>query len=236
MTKRAQPGDDDNLVKAPEEATTSFGPARASVVGAIAAGIVFVIVLEFLVLISFVGQRLWRHPDFGSDFLFTLPMLLWLGVAVVGTLTTIRIVSSWFRVTPESLSVRGLIRRQRTIAWSQVAKIFAVHEITRKNAAVDVLDRRDDSFDLVVLLDERGKRLASAPSRFFDLRTQEAILVTAREAGVEVIEIQEIRPKELRTLAPKALSWLDAHPTLMLLFAVLFYLGHYVLTFAVWGL
>src|SRR5699024_7013514 len=61
--------------------TRTFGPPATVVVGTLVAAFVFVVVLEFLVLISFVGQRLWAHPDMLRDIVFTLPLVLWVLIA-----------------------------------------------------------------------------------------------------------------------------------------------------------
>ena len=57
--------------------TRTYGPPASVVIGSLVVGFVFVVVLEFLVIISFVGQRLWTDPALKEDFLFTLPLLLW---------------------------------------------------------------------------------------------------------------------------------------------------------------
>lgn len=217
------------------DSTTTFGPTRGAVIGTLAAAVVFVIVLEFLVLISLIGQKLWTDPRLGSDMLFTLPLLLWVLVAVVSLVAVMRIVTCWFRFTEDGMRVHGLFRRQRLIRWKQVSRVLAVHEIHRGGPALGALEAAGE-FDAIVLLGERGERLASVPSRFYSLDAQQAVLIGASEAGTEVVEIHGIGPKELRAIAPHALAPIDAHPRLMLLGAAVFYLAHNVLTFAVWGL
>src|SRR5699024_12252564 len=59
-----------------------FGPPAAVVVGSLVVAVVFLVVLEFLVIISFVGQKLWRDPAMMHDLVFTLPLLIWVLIAV----------------------------------------------------------------------------------------------------------------------------------------------------------
>lgn len=217
------------------DSTTTFGPTRGAVIGTLAAAVVFVIVLEFLVLISFIGQHLWTDPRLGGDVLFTLPLLLWVLVAAVSLTAVMRIVTCWFRFTEDGVRVNGLFRRQRLIRWEEVDRVLAVHEIHRGSSAIGALDT-GGAFDAIVLLGPDGQRLASVPSRFYSLEAQQAVLIAASEAGTEVVEIHGIGPKELRAIAPRALAPIDGHPRLMLLAAAVFYLAHNVLTFAVWGL
>lgn len=217
------------------ESTTTFGPSRGAVLGTLAAGLVFTVVLEFLVLISFLGQRIWRDPRLGSDLIFTLPLLLWVLVLVVCIIAGLRIVTCWFRFTDTGVSVNGLLRSQRHIRWEDVDRVLAVHTIQRGSAPAS---RRasDGAFESIILLGADGERLVTVSNRFYGLEAQRALLIAASEAGREVVEIRTIGPKELRSIAPHALGPLDAHPSLMLLAAVVFYLAHNALTFTIWGL
>ncbi|NMA78881.1 MAG: hypothetical protein GX960_16790, partial [Actinomycetales bacterium] len=53
---------------------------------------------------------------------------------------------------------------------------------------------------------------------------------------VRIDHIDAITPSELMVQAPQAMSFVDRHPNLLLLVLLLFYAGHNVLTFVVWGL
>ena len=72
--------------------------------------------------------------------------------------------------------------------------------------------------------------------RFFGHRAQEMTLQRAREAGVSIEHIDAITPAELMRQAPEAMSFVDRHANLWLVLLQAFYVGHNVLTFAVWGL
>lgn len=215
--------------------TRTYGPPASVVIGSLVVGFVFVVVLEFLVIISFVGQRLWTEPALMDDFLFTLPLLLWAVVAVTVTVTVLRVITSWLQIHDQGFELHSLFRRSRMVRWEEVGQVIAARDIDR-GTAPEVLDVPETAYDGVYVLDRQGRRILAVSSRFFGQRAQEMTLLRAREAGVSIEHIDAITPAELRRQAPEAMSFVDRHPNLLLLLLVGFYAGHNVLTFAVWGL
>ena len=216
--------------------TRTFGPPAHVVVGTLVTGLVFVVVLEFLVLISYVGQRLWDHPALMHDFLFTLPLLLWVLVAVCVVGTCLRVLTAWLQIDEHGFELRSLLRRTRRARWDEVGRVIAVRDIDRGATPAEMLDAPETAYDGVYVMDPAGRRVLAVSSRFFGPRAQEMTLLRAREAGVSIDHIDAITPTELKAQAPQAMSFVDRHPNLLLMALAIFYIGHNVLTFVVWGL
>ena len=216
--------------------TRTFGPPAGVVLGTLAAGVVFVVVLEFLVIISFVGQRLWKHPALLHDAVFTAPFLLWVLVAVVSSLVCLRVLTAWLQIDEHGFELRSLARRTRKAGWDEVGRVIAVRDIDRGATPAEMLDAPATAYDGVYLLDPGGHRMLAVSSRFFGPRAQDMTLHRAREAGVRIDHIDAITTADLRAQAPQALSFVDRHANLLLLLLAAFYVFHNVLTFAVWGL
>ena len=214
----------------------TFGPPATVVIGSLVVGAVFLVVLEFLVIISFVGQRLWDHPALMNDLVFTLPLILWVVTAAVVIVTVLRVITSWLQIDEEGFELRSLFRRTRSVRWGEVGQVIAARDIDRGATAAEMLDVPETAYDGVYVLDRRGRRMLAVSSRFFGPRAQEMTLHRAREAGVRIDHIDAITPSELMGQAPQAMSFVDRHPNLLLLVLLLFYAGHNVLTFVVWGL
>lgn len=214
----------------------TFGPPATVVIGSLVVGAVFLVVLEFLVIISFVGQRLWDHPALMNDLVFTLPLILWVVTAAVVIVTVLRVITSWLQIDEEGFELRSLFRRTRSVRWGEVGQVIAARDIDRGATAAEMLDVPETAYDGVYVLDRRGRRMLAVSSRFFGPRAQEMTLHRAREAGVRIDHIDAITPSELMVQAPQAMSFVDRHPNLLLLVLLLFYAGHNVLTFVVWGL
>ncbi|MDN5822191.1 MAG: hypothetical protein L0H39_11975 [Brachybacterium sp.] len=216
--------------------TRTFGPPAAVVIGSLVVGVVFVVVLEFLVIISFVGQKLWRDPAMMHDLVFTLPLLVWVLIAVVVTVACLRVITSWLHIDEEGFVLRSLFRRTRAVRWEDVGLVIAARDIDRGSAAAEALDAPETAYDGVYVMDSAGRRILAVSSRFFGQRAQEMTLHRAREAGVRIEHIDAITHLELRRQAPQAMSFVDRHPNLLLAALILFYIGHNLLTFIVWGL
>ncbi|EWS81895.1 hypothetical protein [Brachybacterium phenoliresistens] len=218
------------------QSTRIFGPPAPAVIGTVLASFVFVIVLEFLVLISFVGQRLWNHPLMLHDLVFTLPLLGWVLVLAASIVMVARIVTTWLQLTDVGVDVHGLFRRSITMTWAEVGRVVAVQQIDRGASPAEMLERSGSPYDGVFVLDRGGRRLVNVSGRFFGFGAQHAMVERARAAGVEVRDIELITPRELHALEPHALSFIDRHPHLVLLGLAAFYVAHNVLTFVIWGL
>ncbi len=216
--------------------TRTYGPPASVVIGSLVVGFVFLVVLEFLVIISFVGQRLWHDPLLMHDLVFTLPLLIWVLIAVTVTVTMLRVITSWLQIDESGFELRSLFRRRRTTRWNEVGQVIAVRDIDRGAGAAETLDAPETAYDGVYVLDPQGRRILAVSSRFFGQRAQEMTLRRAREAGVGIVHIDAITPAELKRQAPQAMSFVDRHPNPLLLALLLFYIGHNVLTFVVWGL
>lgn len=216
--------------------TRTYGPPTSVVIGSLVVGFVFLVVLEFLVIISFVGQRLWNHPALMHDLTFTLPLILWVVIAAVVIVTVLRVITSWLQIDEEGFQLRSLFRRTRNVRWDEVGQVIAARDIDRGATAAEMLDAPETAYDGVYVLNRQGRRVLAVSSRFFGPRAQEMTLHRAREAGVAIEHIDAITPAELMRQAPQAMSFVDRHPNLLLLLLLVFYIGHNVLTFAVWGL
>ncbi|WP_193104854.1 hypothetical protein [Brachybacterium sp. FME24] len=216
--------------------TRTFGPPAGVVIGTLVAGFVFVVVLEFLVLISFVGQRLWNHPDMLRDVVFTAPLLIWVLVATLAAIVCLRTLTAWLQIDAEGFELRSLARRTRRARWDEVGRVIAVRDIDRGATPAEMLDATETAYDGVYVMDSSGRRVLAVSSRFFGPRAQEMTLHRAREAGVRIDHIDAITTADLLAQAPQALSVVDRHPNLLLLALAAFYVFHNVLTFAVWGL
>jgi hypothetical protein len=213
-----------------------FGPPRTVVFGSLFTGVVCAFVLEFLVLVSFLGQRLWTDPRMGHEFLFTLPLLLWVLVLAVSVVTTLRGITTWLHVDATGMSLRGLCRRSFYLRWDQVDRVVAVADRVHAEEAADMLDEDPGTFDAVYLLDADGKLLTTVSGRLFTRPALEATLRCAAMAGVHT-EVMDVRGQgDIRLRLPRVLSFSDTHPQWILALLVLFYFGHNVLTFWIWGL
>lgn len=222
--------------EADRRSTTIFGPPAGVVVGSLVAALVFAVILEFLVIISFIGQRLWADPRLTSDPVFVLPLLLWVAVAVAAVVAVVRILTTWLRVDENGFELRGLARSTVSGSWAEVGRVLAVRDIDRGATPAEMLDAPDTAYDGVYLLSPTGQRMIAVSSRFFGPRAQEALLHRAQEADVQIQYIEAVRPAELRRFAPEALGFGDRHPNLILAAVGLFYVVHNALTFTVWGL
>ncbi|MCT1998449.1 hypothetical protein M3C58_09650 [Brachybacterium muris] len=218
------------------EPTRTFSPPGRVVLGTLLIALVFVVVLEFLVIISFVGQRLWRDPALTSDLGFTLPLLLWVAVAVLAVIGVLRVVTAWLHVDEKGFRLQGLCRSTLEAPWKDVARVIAVRDIDRGASPAEALDSGETSYDGVYLMDAHDHRMLAVSSRLFGDRAQETVLRHAENAGVPVDHYDAIRPRELRKQVPQALTFIDRHPNLLLLGLVVFYVFHNVYTFVVWGL
>lgn len=219
-----------------DEPSRTYGPPAAVVIGTLVTGFVFVVVLEFLVLISFVGQRLWAHPDMLRDIVFTLPLLIWVVIAASVSVVSLRVLTAWLQIDEKGFELRGLGRPTVKAAWRDVGQVIAVRDIERGSTPAEMLDASETAYDGVYVLDRRGRRMLAVSSRFFGLRAQERTLQMAHRAGVRIEHIDAIGTAELRAQVPQALSFVDRHPNLILLLLAAIYIFHNVLTFAVWGL
>ncbi|MGO3315336.1 MAG: hypothetical protein ACTIMA_16275, partial [Brachybacterium tyrofermentans] len=121
----AHPAEDDS------RPTRTFGPPAGVVLGTLGVGFVFVVVLEFLVIISFVGQRLWNDPALLRDLVFTMPLLLWVLVAAGSAVFCLRILTAWLQIDEEGFVLRSLARHTRTVRWDEVGQVIAVRDIDR---------------------------------------------------------------------------------------------------------
>lgn len=216
--------------------TRIFGPPAPAVIGTLAASVVFVIGLEFLVLISFIGQRLWRHPLMLHDAVFSLPLLGWVLVLGASVVMVARIVTTWLQLTDAGMGVHGLFRRAVAVPWSEVGRVLAVRQLERGTSPAEMLDRSGAPYDGVYVLDAQGRRLINVSGRFFGRGAQHAMVERARAAGVEIVDIEHIDPRALHAREPHALTPIDRHPRVFLLALAAFYIAHNVLTFIIWGL
>ncbi|MGP9694585.1 hypothetical protein ACT3TZ_08220 [Brachybacterium sp. AOP25-B2-12] len=211
-----------------------FGPVRSAVIATLAAVLVFGVVLEALVVTSFIGQKLWRSAALFRELVFTTPLVLW--VLVVGTVVALalRVITAWLQVDQHGVGIRGLFRRDVHIPWERIARVVAVRDVARGKA--EAIDPGGETYDGLYVVRSDGGRSVAVTGRVFGGRAQRAMLARAHEAGVPVEEIDEITPRELRARVPRAVHPVELHPGLLLLLIALVYIGHTVLTLVIWGL
>lgn len=212
-----------------------FGPPAPVVVATLIAGLVFAVVLEFLVLISLIGQRLWNDPRFLHDLVFTLPLILWVVVAVATLVMVLRILTAWLTVDGEGIALRGLFRRPVCGSWSQVERVVAVRDIVRP-AAGGVIDGGVSTFDGIYVRFADAARPIIVSGRFFSAQAQFTVLRRAEESGIQVEHVDTISPRELSQLMPHAQRFVDRRPGPVLALLAVVYVAQNVLTFSLWGL
>ncbi|MGY5764033.1 hypothetical protein ACXET9_02375 [Brachybacterium sp. DNPG3] len=216
--------------------TRTFGPPATVVLSSLVTGVVLVVVLEFLVIISFVGQRLWQSPLLGHDPYFTLPFAVWVVVLVAAIVATLRKSTAWLQLDEHGFRLQGLGRRTVAARWDETGRVIAVRSVGRDDEPGPLPDSGDSLYDGVYVLDRDDRRLISVSSRFFGPRAQEMTLRRAREAGVRIDHVDALSTAELVAQVPQALTFADRHPNLILLALALFYTWHNVITFVIWGL
>ncbi|MCS6711370.1 hypothetical protein JSY14_04800 [Brachybacterium sp. EF45031] len=211
-----------------------FGPPPAAVIAALVAAVVFALALEFLVIISFIGQRLWNDPRLFHDLVFTLPLIVWMLVVLATLVMVARIVTTWLTVDDRGLVLRGLFRRTVRAEWSQVRRVVDVVDVVRRGA--EELDGPARSHDLVLVQTGTEAEPVAIGGRFFSRTAQAALVRRAEEHGVEVERIERATPAEVNEHVPHALAVTDRRPGLVFAVVALFYVAHNVLTFIIWGL
>lgn len=212
-----------------------FGPPAPVVIATLVAAFVFAIVLEFLVLISMVGQRLWRDPRFLHDLVFSLPLILWALIVAATIVLVLRILTAWLTVDARSIAFRGLFRRSLHGPWSDVQRVVAVRDIVRP-AAGGVIDGGVTTFDGIYVLLAGAARPIIISGRFFSAQAQHTVLRRAEESGIRIEHIDTITPRELSHLMPHAQRFVDRRPGPVLALLAIVYVAQNVLTFSLWGL
>lgn len=218
-----------------DEPRQSFGPTRAVVLATLVAAILFGVILEFLMAVSFIGRRIWHSPRLGADPIFTLPLVLWAAVVVLTVLTAVGIISQWLRIGAHGISVHGLLRRTRTVPWQDISRVILVHDIVRGSTPVELLDR-GEAWDGLYILDREETCRVTVSGRRYGVRAQRAVVRAAESAGIEIQEVPSMDAADLNQQLPGTVSPTDAHPRMALLLLVGFYLVQYLLTFFIWGL
>lgn len=220
----------------PERSRLVFTPTPAAVAGALVAAIVFVVVLEFLVFISFLGQHMWDDPALFSDHWHTAPLYLWFAVVALAAAVVLRIVTYRVVIDARGVAVRGLLRRPRTFAWEDIAGIWTVRDIYRGKSPRDPVDDDLDAAEALLIMAKKKRRVANLSGRFFGANAQATLLSAAEDHGIRVERIDHARPGELNHMLPGSQKFVDRHPSLVAAAVLLLYLAHNVFTFMVWGL
>ncbi|MBV7411430.1 hypothetical protein KRX56_01570 [Dermabacteraceae bacterium TAE3-ERU27] len=218
-------------------AETRFRASRGARMVAVAGLVVFSVMLEFLVIVSFLGRRIWHNPLLFHDWWFTLPFTLWLLIVLLGVLVIVR-------TTLGSLVMNSAGVRARTLLssfsadWGEIASIYFIRDIRRNAASGDFLDPngKGAAFDDVIFMSLSGRRIGSLSGRFFSGKAQRALLEEAKRQGVRVRFIDEITPAELASRIPGSLRLCDRHPGLMVLLMFVILLAHHAITFKIWGI
>lgn len=211
-------------------------PSPAAMSAALLSAIVFTILLEFLVGISFIGQGLWSDPRLFRDHWFTLPLYGWFAVVLLAIIAVLRIVTQCVILLEDRVKVRGLFRIPRSAKWSALSGIWLVRDIYRGKEPRDPVDTDVDALDAALIMRSSTNRVANLSGAFYGSRAQSILVDEAERHGVAIKQIDHARPGELARMMPGALSIVDRHPNLFVLAIVAFYAAHNVLTFMIWGI
>ena len=135
------------------------------------------------VIISFVGQRLWNHPQLMHDLAFTLPLILWVVIAAVVIVTVLRVITSWLQIDEEGFQLRSLFRRTRNVRWDEVGQVIAARDIDRGATAAEMLDVPEAAYDGVYVLNRRGAGCWPSRTASSGPRAQEITLTVPVRRG-----------------------------------------------------
>ncbi len=211
-------------------------PSPAAMSAALLAAIVFTVLLEFLVGISFIGQGLWSDPRLFHDHWFTLPLYGWFAVVALAIVALLRILTQSVVIYEDRIKVRGLFRIPRSAKWSALSGMWFVRDIYRGKEPRDPVDTDVDAFDAALVMRSSTSRVANLSGAFYGARAQSILVREAEERGVRIEHIDHARPGELARMMPGSLSIIDRHPNLFVLAIVAFYAAHNVVTFMIWGI
>ncbi|EPH15349.1 hypothetical protein QP880_00325 [Dermabacter hominis] len=211
-------------------------PSPAAMSASLLAAIVFTVLLEFLVGISFIGQGLWSDARLFRDHWFTLPLYVWFGVVALALIGVLRIVSQCVILHDDRIKVRGLFRIPRSARWSALSGIWLVRDIYRGKEPRDPVESEVDAFDAALIMRSSTSRVANLSGAFYGTRAQSILVREAEAHGVRIDHIDHARPGELARMMPGSLTVIDRHPNMFVLAIVAFYAAHNVLTFMIWGI
>lgn len=213
-----------------------FSPSPAAMGATFLAAFVFVVLLEFLVVISFVGQGLWSDPRLFHDHVFTLPLYIWFAVGALTVVAVLRIATQRIVLDGNVISVRGMFRVPTKAALADIAGLWLVRDVYRGNGPHDPVNSLTDAHDAAILMTRDRKRIANVSGAFYGMKAQNVVRSLADRHGLKVETIDQIRPNDLAHEVPGSMSFVDLHPNLLVVGIVLFYAAHNVLTFFIWGL
>lgn len=224
--------------ESPQKATLrrTLHPTPGAIAGSLALSLAFIVLLPFLVVISFIGQELWRDTALFTDHVFSLPAYLWFAVLVLCLIAVLRIVTQRVVITEHGIKVRGLFRMPRSASWEDISGIWVVRDVFRGKEPPDPVEHELDSAEACLIMERGMSRLANVSGMFYGSRGQAAVLEAAHAHGIRVESIDHARPSELEHMLPGSQTFLDRHPSLAAGIIVLFYVAHNVLTFMLWGL
>lgn len=211
-------------------------PTAGAIVGSLIAAIVFVVILDFLVFISFVGQGIWKDPRFLTHTAYTLPLYIWLVIVALALVMMLRIITHRIILTESGIKVRGLFRVPKTVPWEQVSGIWHVRDVYRGKAPRDPVDSDLEAAEAFLVMGSNLRRIANVSRRLFGQQAQATLVDAALAHNVRVERIDHARPIELHHMLPGSQSFVDLHPNLLVLAVVLIYVAHNVYTFLEWGL
>ncbi|WP_058234825.1 hypothetical protein [Devriesea agamarum] len=217
-----------------QEAERTFRPPYAAKIGAVVAAIVFVVILEFMVIVSFVGQKLWEDPRLFHDLLFTLPAALWILFALIAIVFVVRTMAARLCVSNTGLRVRGIVS-SATVAWKDISTIWFIRDLSRSLSPAELMTPEDASYESVIVMGAGTRRYANLSSRFFGQNAQAEVRRQAQAHGVRCEDISSITPRDMNRTVPGALTLVERHPRLAMLVLIAVYIAQYVVTFEIWG-
>ena len=211
-------------------------PTAGAIAGTLVASLVFIILLDFLVFISFIGQRLWDDPRLFNDHFFTLPLYIWFVIVGLVVVATLRIITQRLIIDSTAVRVRGLFRLPKRVEFKDMSGVWVVRDFYRGKSPRNPVEKETDAAEAVIIMERDEGRVANVSSRFFRGAAQSAVIEAAEQHDVPVTRLDNAKPAELVDRAFGSLTFIDRHPNLIIAGVVLVYLAHNVLTFVVWGL
>lgn len=214
-----------------------FRVPRSGRIAAVVLYVLFVVALEFLVLMSFVSKRLWRDDRLFSDAGFTLPLLLWLLLAVVAGVILVRTLTRRIGIGPDRLRIGSVFARTVDVGWDEIGQILAVGRVQRALTGLPGAETlRSQGLQHLIVLDRSGRRLGNVPGNVFSPEAQQALLAAAEGKGLDVRDVPQATARHLLRAHPGSLRWWEAWPGLVAAILVAFYVLHYLTLLLIWGL
>lgn len=221
----------------PAGETRVFRVPRSGRIAACVLYFLFVVALEFLVIMSFMSKRLWLDARLFSDVGYTLPLLGWLLLALAAGVILVRTLSSRLVVGPDRLRIRTALARSADVSWERIGQIVAVGRLERAlTASPRTEPAQETAVQHLLVLDPAGERLANIPGSMYSADAQRYLLEAAERHDIDVRRVPQATARQVLAAHPASLRWYEAWPGAVAALVVAFYLAHYLSFLLNWGL